>query len=51
MKFQPTPIALLVSGLFLAAGAHAQSTTDVGTINVEGKPGGTDTGLIRGCAR
>jgi iron complex outermembrane receptor protein len=47
MKFQPTRIALLVSGLFLAAGAHAQSTTDVGTINVEGKPGGTDTGLIQ----
>ncbi len=48
MKFQPTQLSLLVSGLFLAAaGAHAQSTTDVGTINVQGAPGGTDTGLIQ----
>jgi iron complex outermembrane receptor protein len=47
MKFQLTQISLLVSGLFLAVGAHAQSTTDVGTINVQGAPGGTDTGLIQ----
>ena len=44
MKFQLTPLSLLISGLFLAAGAHAQSTTDVGTINVQGT--GSDTGLI-----
>lgn len=47
MTFQRTPIALLVSGLFLATGAQAQSTTDVGTIQVQGNPGGTDTGLIQ----
>jgi len=47
MKFQPTRISLLVSGLFLAGGAFAQSTTDVGTINVQGAPGGTDSGLIQ----
>ena len=47
MKLQRTQISLLVSGLFLAAGAHAQSTTDVGTIQVQGAPGGTDTGLIQ----
>ena len=44
MKFQLTQISLLVSGLFLAVGAHGQSTTDVGTINVQGT--GADTGLI-----
>ena len=48
MKFQPTQISLLVTGLFLAAGVHAQqTTTDVGTINVEGQPGGTASGLIQ----
>ncbi len=47
MKFKATQISFLVSGLFLAAGAHAQQTTDVGTINVEGQPGGTATGLIQ----
>ncbi len=47
MKFQLTQVSLLVSGLFLAAGANAQSTTDVGTINVQGAPGGTGTGLIQ----
>jgi iron complex outermembrane receptor protein len=47
MKFQLTQISLLVSSLFLAAGAQAQSTTDVGTINVQGAPGGTNTGLIQ----
>ena len=47
MKFQPTPIALLVSSLFVSIAANAQSTTDVGTINVQGAPGGTDTGLIQ----
>ncbi len=47
MKFQLTQISLLVSGLFLAAGANAQSTTDVGTIQVQGAPGGTGTGQIQ----
>ena len=47
MKFQLTQVSLLVSGLFLAAGAHAQATTDVGTIQVQGAPGGTDTGQIQ----
>ena len=49
MKSQATKISLLVSGLFVAAGAYAQqsTTTDVGTINVEGQPGGTSTGLIQ----
>ncbi len=48
MNFKATQISLLVSGLFMAAGVNAQqSTTDVGTINVEGQPGGTATGLIQ----
>ncbi len=47
MKFQLTQISILVSALFLAAGANAQSTTDVGTIQVQGAPGGADTGLIQ----
>ena len=48
MKFQATQISLLVSGLFMVASVNAQqSTTDVGTINVEGQPGGTATGLIQ----
>ncbi len=48
MMFRRTQLSMLVSGLFLAAaGAHAQTTTDVGTINVQGAPGGTDTGLIQ----
>jgi len=47
MKFQLTQVSLLVSGLFLATGAHAQSTTDVGTIQVQGAPGGTATGEIQ----
>ena len=48
MKFQATKISLLVSGMFMAASVNAQqSTTDVGTINVEGQPGGTATGLIQ----
>lgn len=48
MKFQATQISLLISGLFLAAGVNAQqTTTDVGTINVEGQPGGTGSGLIQ----
>ena len=38
MKFPLTQISLLVSGLFLAAGAQAQSTTDIGTIQVQGAP-------------
>jgi iron complex outermembrane receptor protein len=47
MKFQLTQISLLVSGLFLAASANAQSTTDVGTVQVQGSPGGTGSGLIQ----
>jgi len=47
MKFQLTQISLLVSGLFMAAGVHAQSTTDVGTIQVQGSQGATDSGLIQ----
>ena len=48
MKFKATQISLLVSGLFIAAGVNAQqSTTNIGTINVEGQPGGTGTGLIQ----
>ena len=46
MKFHRNHLSLIVSSLFVA-GAHAQSTTDVGTINVQGAPGGTDTGLIQ----
>ena len=47
MKFQLTQMSLLISGLFLAAGAHAQATTDVGTVQVQGSPGGTGTGQIQ----
>ncbi len=47
-NFQLTPIALLISAICAASPALAQTapTTNVGTITVEGKVGGTDTGLI-----
>ena len=47
MKFKPTQISLLLSALVVTTGAHAQSTTDVGTIQVQGAPAATDTGLIQ----
>ena len=45
-KFKPNQLALLISLAFSPAIVLAQATTDVGKINVEGQPGGTDTGLI-----
>jgi iron complex outermembrane receptor protein len=47
-NFKPTPLALLISALCAASSAMAQTaaTTNVGTITVESKVGGTDTGLI-----
>jgi iron complex outermembrane receptor protein len=47
MRFTPSKISLLVSSLFLAGGVLAQSTSNVGSITVEGNPGGTDSGLIQ----
>lgn len=47
--FQPTPLALLVSVLCASPAVWAQQAapaTDVGRITVEGRPGGTDTGLL-----
>lgn len=45
--FQPTPIALLISALCASPLALAQTAaTDVGRITVEGKVGGTDSGLL-----
>ena len=45
-RFKPTRLALLVSMAFSAPLLMAQQSTDVGRINVEGQPGGTDTGMI-----
>jgi iron complex outermembrane receptor protein len=48
-NFKPTPLALVLGALFAAPAALAQpaaAPTDVGRISVEGKPGGTDTGLL-----
>ena len=45
-KFKPTPLALLISLAFASPLLMAQQATDVGKINVEGQPGGTDSGLI-----
>ena len=44
--FKPTRIALLISLAFASPIIVAQQATDVGKINVEGLPGGTDSGLI-----
>ena len=45
-KLKPTQLALLISLAFSAPVIMAQQATDVGKINVEGQPGGTDSGLI-----
>jgi iron complex outermembrane recepter protein len=45
-KLKPTQLALLISMAFSAPMLMAQQATDVGKINVEGQPGGTDSGLI-----
>jgi len=45
-RFKPQRLALLISMAFAAPALMAQQSTDVGRINVEGQPGGTDTGLI-----
>lgn len=45
-KIKPTQLALLISMAFSSPILLAQPTTDVGKINVEGQPGGTDSGLI-----
>ena len=45
-RFKPQRLALLISMAFSAPVLMAQQTTDVGRINVEGQPGGTDTGMI-----
>jgi iron complex outermembrane receptor protein len=47
MHFTPTRISILVSGLFLAGSAVAEVSSNVGSITVQGSPGGTDTGLIQ----
>ena len=45
-RFKPHRLALLVSMACSAPLLMAQQSTDVGRINVEGQPGGTDTGMI-----
>ena len=45
-RFKPQRLALLISMAFTAPMLMAQQSTDVGRINVEGLPGGTDTGMI-----
>lgn len=45
-KLKPTQLAVLISLAFSAPIIMAQQATDVGKINVEGQPGGTDSGLI-----
>jgi len=45
-KLKPTRLALLISLAFSSPLLMAQQATDVGKINVEGQPGGTDSGLI-----
>jgi iron complex outermembrane receptor protein len=45
-RFKPQRLALLISMAFTAPMLMAQQSTDVGRINVEGQPGGTDTGMI-----
>ncbi len=45
-KLKPTRLALLISFAFSSPLLMAQQATDVGKINVEGQPGGTDSGLI-----
>jgi len=45
-RFKPQRLALLISMAFAAPALMAQQSTDVGRINVEGQPGGTDSGLI-----
>jgi iron complex outermembrane receptor protein len=45
-RFKPQRLALLVSMAFSAPLLMAQQATNVGQINVEGQPGGTDLGLI-----
>jgi iron complex outermembrane receptor protein len=45
-RFKQQRLALLISMAFAAPALMAQQSTDVGRINVEGQPGGTDTGLI-----
>lgn len=47
MSFRRKQIALLLSGLCLGSGAFAQSSTNVGSITVEGAVGGADSGLIQ----
>ena len=47
MRFTRKKISLIVTGLFLAGGALAQSTSNIGSIAVQGSPGGTDSGLIQ----
>lgn len=47
MRFTQSNISLFVSGLVLAGGALAQSTSNVGNISVQGNPGGVDSGLIQ----
>jgi iron complex outermembrane receptor protein len=45
-RFKQQRLALLISMAFAAPALMAQQSTDVGRINVEGQPGGTDTGMI-----
>jgi len=43
---KPQRLALLVSMAFSAPMLMAQQATDVGRIQIEGQPGGSDSGLI-----
>lgn len=44
--FKPKRLPFLIGLAFTAPALLAQQATDVGRITVEGRPGGTDTGLI-----
>ena len=45
-NMRKTRLAMLIGIAFATSHATAQQATDVGRVSVEGKPGGSDTGLI-----
>jgi len=47
MKARMKTLCLAITGLLASAAGHADNTSDVGRVSVEGSPGGTDTGLIQ----
>ena len=47
MNLRMKPFCLAVTSLFVSVASHADDTSNVGRVPVEGSPGGTDTGLIQ----